>query len=229
MFNKTVKEEKWLLETAKVTKMLEHCIPQKKHNVVGMLGSAPLKMYQVEHKIGPTGWIPHDFDVFVSGDDGRTPRRFHWFVNKVVKNMQEMFNVLWGETSYTMYAKNGVEICVIDVKVRGIDKNISFVQCPTCRNLLEVADGFDIDVCRVIYDIHAKRFRCSQSVMEHIKSCQAVLEGFDFAATGITKKDATYVQKTMYRMVKYRERGFHFMNGGGFRCVEKRRALKDGK
>ena len=70
------------------------------------------------------------------------------------------------KTNNYVYAAD--EVSIVDVKIEGIDKTLSFIQCYRDSTIQEVVNRFDIDICQIIYHIHEQGFELDESVAESI-------------------------------------------------------------
>ena len=227
----TVNVLHWLDSTALVLDYLRHALPQGQESVdcIGLIGSASLALLQNKDSIGPSWGPPSDYDVFVCGRWARNEDTFRSMVMQVVfMIMRREGNIIHEITpNYTTYGRLGVKRTLVNVHLTNIQHVLSFISCPDCKDLHEVAAAFDIDVCRVIYRPLTGAIECDDSVREHIKAGVAVVECFDFGREGLSRKNIRLLQKTLIRIWKYKNRGFKFLNEGGveFRKQQSRRIM----
>ena len=118
------------------------------------------------------------------------------------------------ETKINNYVYANDVINIVDVKVEGIDKTLSFIQCHHDSTVQDVINRFDIDICQVIYHIHEQGFELDESVAEHIAdSCGHVrfepLEEDVFGyENDLDDFNAGRKTRTEERVSKYSQRGF---------------------
>jgi hypothetical protein len=212
---------RWLKNTGRVLEVLTHIIPAScsSRHEIAMLGSAALALLQEQDRIGPMWGNPSDYDFFVSGRFGRNETVFKNFMVRCITRLTDRGYAVTSRQTKVAYARNGGKILIFDLTVAGLVGKLSFIQSPECDNVEEVAKQFDIDVCRVIYNIHECKLYCTKSVHEHIKRKVAVVSWVRFRDSGLSKDDIIQVQRVMARIVKYKERGFKFLNDEGVSFV----------
>ena len=106
--------EWWFLQTGLLMELLRHVIPEEESlkRRVGILGSAALCLLQESRRVGPvwsvsgrearmgvTTVTPGDYDVFVTGKNGRRGKDFLVFVDGCVEKMEAL--------GYTVKGKGG--------------------------------------------------------------------------------------------------------------------------
>ena len=87
---------------------------------------------------------------------------------------------------------------------------VSFIQSPGCESLEEAAEGFDIDVRKVVYNFHTRNTTCSADVARQIKSGRSKVSGITFEEGIPGEFDDRIVERTVSRMRKYELWGFAF-------------------
>lgn len=214
-WNNNIKDG-WFLEVNTLMDVLEHVLPPEDNSTVGILGSLPLLLYQEQHRIGPKWETPSDMDVFVSGKPAKEDSVFDAYIEQTIRRMIELYgHVVTPVGDYHTYTRiQGRMVHVKDYMIGGMEMKLSFIQCRDCSNLADVAESFDISVCRVIYQFHSKTLTCSSNVHDDISRSQATVDGIVLSEGLITKRDWVAVIRTMKRMRKYQKRGFSMVNGG---------------
>ena len=149
------------LEGRAVRKMLQACLsPADTHNFsVGCSGSSVVTWrYLSKAGAGSSNqpwmkWTPHDVDIFVCGQHGRTREAFTAYVRTVTKTIEDRgYSIANMKTYQNIYIVEGLEVLVTDVEVEGFETVISFVQSPTHATVHEVVAGFDLDIVRIVFD-----------------------------------------------------------------------------
>ena len=231
--------EWWFNQTYALSEILYHVVPleDSESHAVGMAGSAPLMLLQEKHRIVPV-WrgevnvdssekdhlrskenlFPGDYDVFVCGPNGRTEDAFREYVRKLCVKLEEIGWPVYDKRLYRhTYGKDDRPIMIFDLEVKHINCKLSLIQCPSCDKIQEVVEGFDIDVCRVIYHPHDGSIECRDAVIEQISNCTASADGCRFGESGPTVPECRRIFRTMMRVMKYMDRGFRFPNVNGVR------------
>ena len=164
-------------------------------------------------KRGPPG----DVDIFVCGKNGSSEEEFRKFMNSVVvKKLKEIYRFPSSAKFIGCeYCFRGVECHIANLVIPGISSKLSFISSPGCENVKQVINRFDIDVCKVICNIHFEQYEVEESVKEHIKGSKAAVHDLVFGKCIPDKFDIYKCMRTLQRMKKYNERGFVFTNGGG--------------
>jgi hypothetical protein len=197
-------------------------------NDVAVSGSAALYWYQRRFDIGPK-WKgrPHDIDVFVCGNNGRNFDRF------MIHMWEE---VLYNATSHGLRLQNQVirfntyahpsatikihDFYIVDnrdTRSRPREFVLSFIESPF-NTIQEAVDGFDINVCQVIYNIAQDDFIVSNELRECIRSGTAALTcGIEFFKESGRPSDDEIMKlhSTLDRIIKYNRRGYTFCNVSG--------------
>ena len=103
-------------------------------------------------------------------------------------------------------------VAVVDVKIKGIDKKLSFIQRHKDNTVQEAAHKFDINLCRVIYRIHEQKFQLPRWLDSRIFYGRGIawLEKFydQEHKQELMKFDDDRYLATCNRVIKYRHRGF---------------------
>ena len=182
---------------------------------IAVSGSAALAWAQERWEVGPMWVEPGDIDVFVAGRPGENEDQFIDIVNGVVERTGHMGREISLWKMYdNLYAVENVVIKVVDIAVAGMDCIFSFIQCPGVRDVEEVVESFDIDICRVIYCIHDDTFRAEAAVIRHIEEGNAFVRLMVVPIlTGIPAFSIKKARRTRNRMRKYIDRGFTFPEG----------------
>ena len=205
----------------RMKRILRYVVPMSpgSKDQIGILGSAALHWYQDERAIGPKWNVPNDIDLFVAGRWGNTTRLFILFVHRTLKRLTRAGYYFAVEYKKNRYAVPNRIVHIVDVKITGLELTLSFVQSPCCANLREVANAFDIDVCRVIYLIHSCSFVVDKKVQKSIEAGRATVNSIAFCSRSyggrITHVDRSKVLSSMVRINKYLGRGFVLTNSGG--------------
>ena len=207
-----------------VKRLLRQVVPRHltRLNEVAIAGSAALHWYQGQHKVGPVWTEIGDIDIFVAGSSGLTEESFKAFVLSVVQRIKAATHSVESIKCYKILVygpREGKEICICDVKVKDIDMKLSFVQSPKYATVSAVMEGFDIDICQVMYDIHRQSYDLSSRAKANIRAgtAEALPMKFDHQDGNVSLADINRVRKTLQRIRKYHARGFAFTNGGGIR------------
>jgi hypothetical protein len=208
----------WLRDTNQILHLMKVILPPyvSKNNEVALLGSAALALFQEEHRCGPMWGCPSDYDFFVAGSHGRNQETFLAFVEYCVQRIRELGYTVLHRESYLVYARNGAKIVVSDISLGEVTGKISFVQSPGCKTVQEVAEQFDVDVCKVIYNIDEETVTCDKEVHMHIHHGVALVS--DFALSGdsnlsaVTEESIKQLNRVFARILKYQDRGFSFLN-----------------
>ena len=104
------------------------------------------------------------------------------------------------------------KIKTVNFKVEGIDAPVSFIWYSNVTSILDVLNGFDIDICKVGYNISKKKFIVTNKVRHAIKSRMAtVTKSFSFQDTIPTHSEIIALSSTLHRVRKYASRGFKFL------------------
>ena len=202
----------------KARALLRYVIPRGLDDEVAVAGSSALLWFQDEARIGPLWEGPHDIDVFVAGYHGRNGRRFRKFVRSVVKKMRKADVVVDDKMCYEHpYCVRNKKVDIWDIVLVNVDNlRVSFIQSPGKASVEEVVESFDIDVCRVVYLIHQERYLVASSVRRQIEGGLAWADPQRFGEYGFPEPyDVQKVRSTLWRIRKYTQRGFRFLNGGG--------------
>lgn len=227
-WNKEAGDRYWN-DVTRLKRILRYILPRCPvlADKMGILGSAALHWYQNDKSIGPKWNKPRDVDLFVSGYWGSKARRFLKFVHMMLKRLTLAGYTFTFKHKRNVYALMKRVVHIVDIEITGIDLTLSFVQSPCCANLTEVADTFDIDICRVIYLIHSCSFVADRKLHDSIKAGEATVEPIMFPLAGIpcrrgwciTRFQQRKVLNSMIRVNKYCMRGFRFTNGRGIAFV----------
>lgn len=212
----------WLEDSNKAIGLLTPAIPAsvKLRKEIALLGSSALMRLQVQLQIGPDwGSGPNDHDVFITGRWASTETHFKGMVGLIVAKMKRLGAKIELVSEYYVYGRNQEFFWVVDVKVQGIEKKISFVQAPGLKRVSDVLKRFDINVCRVGYDFHSGELFYSKKVCDDVTRCVATVDGPAFGPDAVSKDDIHQVLRTMERVQKYSKRGFNFINMQGVRFV----------
>ena len=203
-------------EIRRVKRLLQLTIPRRccLENEVAVIGSWSLHAWQAETNVGPV-WNdrPNDIDIFVCGDTGATEGKFKAFVKHCMNNMEENGYTITKDYKHrNQYVMEDADVLIWNVKVRGLSQEISFIHCPTQDCIHEVAERFDISVCKVIYCIHPQGFSFKGSVMDDIRNSEASINPrVKYAVRGQPSDlEIAKVSGSMKRMRKYTRRGFKF-------------------
>lgn len=217
----------WYLQTWILCEILRHVVPESESRGghVGILGSVALLLHQEHHRIGPKwpglvvdksgrAWTsPGDYDVFVAGHHGKSKESFMKFVHMMLERIARLGHGVApcaGGAAYQIYVRGGEKIWIMNFYISGITKIVSFVQSPRCDNLAEVVEGFDIDVCKVIYNLYTQKTSCSADVEEQIRRGTSKAMGLLFEDGVPSPTDGRIVARTVHRIRKYIFRGFAF-------------------
>lgn len=207
----------WFLGVGILIDILEHVLPAEDDSIVGILGSLPLLLYQEQHKVGPKWKTPSDMDVFLSGKLAENDDTFDAYIKGTVLRIKQLYGPLVTlAAEFETYTRmQGQKFHLKNYRIGGIDMKLSFIQCRGCSDLVDVAKGFDISICRVIYQFHSRKLTCSREVHNDICQGRATVDGIVLSEGLVAKRDWVAVTRTMKRMRKYQERGFTMVNGGG--------------
>lgn len=198
--------------------LLQRIIPKhlSESGEVAVAGSAALHWYQQQNGVGPTWSGVGDVDIFVCGHNGADPLTFKSFVEKIKHALTVTLHLsIKCKHHVNHYAIRNNAVHIYDITVYGIQLDLSFIQSPDRPSIQEVVADFDIDVCKVIWHITADRYSMSDIVREHITRCRANLQGWMFLEGGPGTFDRLRLAMTMKRIMKYKQRGFTFLNGQG--------------
>lgn len=205
-----------------VKRLLRQVVPRRltRPNEVAIAGSAALHWYQGQYKVGPVWTEIGDVDIFVAGSSGSTKESFKAFVSSVVQRIKASKHIVESITCYEVRVygpRERKEICICDVKVQDVDVKLSFVQSPEHATVSAVMEGFDIDICQVMYDIHRQSYNLSSQAKANIRAgrAEALPMKFDHQDGNVSLADISRVRKTLQRIRKYHARGFAFTNGSG--------------
>lgn len=212
------------LEGRKVRKMLQACLLRTDtHNFsVGCSGSSVVTWRQLSKAGGASSnskwmkWTPHDVDIFVCGEHGKTRETFNAYVRTVRKRMEEKGYLITKMKTYqNKYIMENIMVSITDLEIEGLDTVISFVQSPAHETVLEVVAGFDLDIVRIVFDFRNGSYIMADNDKEHLdagvmKVSERILELVKFATRSSFVKQK--ISSTYDRLAKYRERGFDLEN-----------------
>lgn len=218
-----VASQQFFEDAGTILDVLRHVVPEEDDQIVGLLGSSALCLFQEAEHIGPKWGNPGDFDIFVAGKHGETREAFEKYTQKISSSMRlafcpgAAFRLSGPHVSEVYTRMNGKKVRVKDYKFGPLLKaRLSFIQCPDCKDLDDVAANFDIDICRVIVRIHSGRFMVGRQVRGHIAENRAHVDPLVFCGSGqIQPRHWKCVMRTMERMRKYQKRGFTMDNSAG--------------
>ena len=213
-------DEQYWTEVYVIRSLLRYVIPREcsRDNEVAIAGSAALCWFQDLWEVGPMWGVPGDVDIFVCGKNGRTKGQFSKFMNSILKKLRQIYRHPSAVECFdSAYCFRGLVCHISNLKIPGISLKLSFISSPGCNNVKEVVDQFDIDVCKVIYNVHHEEYEVEESVKKHIKMCKAMVTDLTFGGSVPDRFDIYKCSKTLGRMEKYTKRGFVFINGGGIR------------
>ena len=202
-----------LEEEQKIKGILSNIVPRSRtvSNHIAVAGGAALRWYQREMSVGPYWEDRHaDVDVFVTGDYGRS-ETFFPFVNKCIDTLLRNDEVIEAiEQTWNNYVYPGIQVAIVNIKIQGVDRTLSFIQGMFDQNIREVVDRFDINICKVIYYIHEQRFELSKEVSRCIESGRGLvcLKTYERDSIG-QRLYQIKLKRTNERMRKYRNRGFN--------------------
>jgi hypothetical protein len=207
-------------EVDKVQRLLRKSISRSstRKQEVAIAGSSALLWYQKEQRIGPSWKYPGDIDVFVCGDSAT---EYNNIVKKFIIDAYAVGHRAKKASVYFPSYFSGIKkMEVTYLELTGFSNIISFVRYKDCKNIQEVIDGFDINVCKVIYHIHEKRFEVETEVREYIAAKKAKANGIGFKKKGHpVKAELIRAMKTAKRIEKYSHRGFYFENASGIAFI----------
>lgn len=222
-----------LEEGRRERQFLESVIPLKYllNDEVCVAGSRALQWWQAEMNAGPYWNRPGDIDIFVAGEPGKNGATFAEFLYDVRRNMGKkgfLCTSEWREGPYTDDCTDdsihSEKLKILDVNVEGFKFKFSFVQRPRAKNNEEVVASFDMDICRVIYDLRRHSFQVKDEVQDHIRSGVAIVaadrlkdDSLDEGNGSEDPLDEENWKKrmTLKRMRKYQRRGFTIVKEDG--------------
>lgn len=196
-------------------RLLRYIVPREatKKNEIGVAGSSPLYWYQEKYQIGPKWTGPNDVDIFVAGYWGRSRERFEILVDLMEERIVGAGYKCTRKDKFHPYACRSGLIRITDFAIKGLNQVVSFVQHPECDSVQEVARGFDISVCKVVYHIHQQRFETMHGTHRDIVRCQFYVHPLEITSPGKpTNFERGKWVSTDGRCAKYRRRGFELMN-----------------
>ena len=195
--------------------LLQQIVP-KKHSTrpkpdVAVAGSMALWWYQQKEETGPVWSIPDKVKVFVC----LGVSKFDDFIENVSKTLKKLkIKHTKDEVNSTSEVRNRVLLSVTFV-VDYIDFKIVFIQSPF-RNVTETAEQFDVNVSRIMYNIHTSEFLTWGHVMYAVTNCTATAEPYTSPCGGtIDAFGEKKITAMVSRIRKYGDHGFRFSNGGG--------------
>ena len=196
-------------------RLLRYIVPREltEKNEVGIAGSSPLYWYQETHWIGPKWNGPNDVDVFVAGYWGQSDENFTMFVDLMEQRIKSAGYECEREDKWHAYACRSGPIHIADFTIKGLSEVVSFVQHPECSTIQDVANGFDISVCKVVYHIHKQTFDTMHGTRRDIVRCNFVITPPEIETPGsLTDFERGKSWSTINRSWKYMNRGFELAN-----------------
>lgn len=216
-------------------RILDRIIPTQTEaspDEIGVAGSSALQWLQDAKEVKNDWQVkPHDVDVFVCGDQGE---EFDHFMRKVLFKLRRSSKTREIDIRVVRrsnhYIQCGTSSAIVDVHlinffpwrlstdVQKGDCLISFIQSPF-ETVKETVESFDIDVCKVMYDVHSGTFTVPDgNTMTHIMTNTASLTKTKFFLSNKVDHsafDAAKACSTLRRIQKYKARNFCFTNVTG--------------
>lgn len=181
---------------------------------VCVAGSAALQWYLLRHEEGQithSVFKPNDIDIFVFGRDGESESVFLESVWKMVNKLGEAGKTeLQIDQRTNMYVLRNTPVSIVDVRVRGIETKLSFVQCPADNTADGVVGRFDFDIVKVIYNIAEDKFRVQKLVARSIAQRCACARDTRCRFSAPDHFELQSYMSTLRRIRTYSKRGFHF-------------------
>lgn len=213
--------ERTLRYEARQVKSFLSCIVapnSQQHEHVCVSGSAPLLWFllsQPEHSISPEHLFrPNDIDIFVYGDPAETHETFYDFFITLTNNIETAgYTITSRSQCFNWYVLPHQPVRIINITVKGLKSNLSFIQCPEDNTPQEIVDRFDMDIVQVIYDIERQSIVIADDIRRNILKRQATVKDFVFDHHFPFDRDHKMYAATSSRMFKYIKRGFTFRSG----------------
>ena len=192
---------------------------------VGILASLDCNMYSEQFYIFAAGSSPMlvqliilemfgllfplgDYDVMITGSDEDFQMilyAFEYYCQRTGISCTKVKK----KNSYT--GCSSIALSIVNYCVEGLDNIVSFIWHVEASSPSEVFKTFDIDICRVGYCFQTQKFLITEEVKRAIVAREAtVVKEFKFAGTVAAPHEVAELASTMYRMSKYKSRGFNF-------------------
>lgn len=181
------------------------------HALVACAGSSP--MFGLLHQLGLLHGLwrppPKDVDVFVTGRLARSSTFCAWVKAEMVRITEAGYQIESVTKTFHSYATNdGTMIRIINVKVRGIKIELSFVQAPDSSDIDEVVEKFDLSVAKVAFHTGTRSYRYSAETLADLKNGRTRVKDFSFDGAYPSCRERKQLQSTLTRTEKYSNRGF---------------------
>ena len=199
-----------LRQQEKVKNMLRYLIPRKatRSNQIALAGSTALRWYQIETGCGPF-WhdTSQNVDIFVTGWYARK-NYFYLFVDGLIDSLERCNRTIESvEKRLDPLVYPHDVVAIVDIKIKGVDKKLSFIQRHQDHTVQDAAWNFDIDLGRVLYHIHRQTFQLvGFSLRDHILSGRGRMGVKEFH---LRRFDYDRTVVALNRLFRYRSRGFN--------------------
>ena len=128
----------------------------------------------------------------------------------IMKRMGLMFELMDDDLNYSrVIGPKNMEI--YNFKIDGFSSILSLIWYPEMCTCEEILNRFDINVCKIGYNVMTRELIAEQSVLNAILRREATVDRqFHFFGTFPTAAENRQLAATLGRMEKYSERGFTF-------------------
>ncbi len=157
-----------------------------------------------------------DLDIFIGGWVAQRKSTFRRRVKKLIKDMKVVvekkgMSLKVEREKCHKYALKDKDLLIQDVSIDGMGgMKISFVQSPEEATLADIVAGFDIDVCKVMYNPWRNKLYARMDVLLAVETGHASVCDYFFGHDSPYKFDLQQVKSTLQRMHKYGKRGYAF-------------------
>ena len=156
-----------------------------------------------------------DVDVFFTRGYGHEALGFSVVCKMITEEIASICNISGialkvEEMRRNWYVSRDEMVLIQDMTLGSGSIKISLIQQPFCDDIDTVVEGFDIDVCRVVYNPFEEVLYVDQYLMDRIMKGVATVEDLTAARGGPDKFDVVRINSTISRMHKYHQRGYTF-------------------